>query len=103
MTFLGESDIDVMLADLSGAGGAVDVTLGATTVKGIMDHDALEVLDEEGRPGVIGSEKSVHVKTGALSGLTSGASITVGGTSYKVLKVLPYGDGAMTRVVLRTS
>ena len=34
-------------------------------------------------------------------GLASGASLTVGGTAYVVLKVLPYGDGAMTRVALR--
>ena len=52
-------------------------------------------------PGTIAGEDFVHVQTGVLAGLSSGAAITVNGIAYVVLKVLPYGDGAMTRIALR--
>lgn len=100
MTFLGESDIASMLADLAAAGGGVDVTLGSTTVTGMLDREAAVVLGDE-MPGAISEDEVVHVATGALPGLTSGAAVTVGGFPYVVQKALPYGDGAMTRIVLR--
>ena len=100
MSFLGESDIAAMLADLAAAGGGVDVTLGATTVTGLLDREAAELLGGE-MPAVIAADEVVHVQSVALSGLVSGSPITVGGTDYVVLKVLPYGDGAMTRIALR--
>jgi len=46
MAFLGESDIGVMLADLAAAGGGVEVKLGATTVTGLLDREAIEILGE---------------------------------------------------------
>jgi hypothetical protein len=97
---LGEADIAAMLGDLAMVGGTVAVTLGNTTVSGILDREAVEVLGDE-MPGVVSDQEIVHVQTGALPGLASGASITVGGFSCVVLKALPYGDGAMTRIVLR--
>jgi hypothetical protein len=100
MSFLGGADIREVLADLSMVGGTVAVTIGGTTVTGILDREAVEVLGDD-MPGVISDEEIVHVQTGALAGLASGASITVGGFPYVVQKALPYGDGAMTRVVLR--
>lgn len=100
MTFLGESDIASMLADLAAAGGGVQVTLGATTVTGMLDREAALVLGDE-MPGAVSEDEVVHVETLALPGLTSGAAITVGGLPYVVPKALPYGDGAMTRIVLR--
>jgi len=100
MSFLGESDIAAMLADLSAAEGAVDVTIGDTTVTGLLDQEAVELLGGE-MPGVIAADEMVHIRTGTLPGLVSGVAITVGGTSYKVLKIMPYGDGAMTRIALR--
>jgi len=100
MSFLGGSDIPRVLADLAMVGGTVPVTLGGKTVSGILDREAVEVLGDE-MPGAISEAEIVHVQTGALPGLTSGASITVGGFSYVVQKALPYGDGAMTRIVLR--
>jgi hypothetical protein len=100
MGFLGETDIAAMLADLAAAGGGVDVTLVATTVTGLLDREATELLGGE-MPAVVAADEVVHVQSGALPGLASGASITVGGTDYVVLKVLPYGDGAMTRIALR--
>lgn len=100
MSFLGESDIAEMLADLAQAGGGVDVTLGSTTVKGLKDHEAVELFGGD-MPTVVSADDVVHVQSGVLPGLASGASLTVGGVGYVALKVLPYGDGAMTRVVLR--
>ena len=100
MNFLGGSDIPEVLADLAMIGGTVGVTLGNNTVTGVMDREAVEVLGDE-MPGVVSDEEIVHVQTGVLPGLASGASITVGGFPYVVQKALPYGDGAMTRIVLR--
>lgn len=100
MAILGESDIAEMLADLAAAGGGVDVTLGAATVTGLLDREAAELFGGE-MPTLVSADEVVHVQTGALTGLASGASITVDGTSYVVLKVLPYGDGGMTRIALR--
>ena len=100
MTFLGESDIASMLSDLAAAGGGVQVTLGTTTVTGLLDREALEILGGE-MPAVVAADEIVHVQSESLPGLASGVSITVGGTDYVVLKVLPYGDGAMTRIALR--
>lgn len=100
MTFLGESDIAAMLADLTSAGGGVEVTLGSTTVHGILDREAVELFGGE-MPAVIAADEVVHVQSGALAGLASGVSITVEGVAYVVLKALPYGDGAMTRIALR--
>lgn len=100
MSFLGGPDIADVLADLALVGGTVTVVIGGTTVSGILDREAVEVLGDE-MPGVVSDEEIVHVQTGVLPGLTSGASITVGGFPYVVQKALPYGDGAMTRVVLR--
>ncbi len=98
--YLGESDITAILADLAAAGGGVEVSLGGVTVTGLLDREAIEILGDQ-MPGVIAAEDLVHVQSGVLPGLQSGAAITVGGTAYTVLKVLPYGDGALTRVALR--
>lgn len=100
MSFLGGSDIPEVLADLAMLGGTVAVTLGSKTVTGVMDREAVAVLGDE-MPGVVSDEENVHVQTGVLPGLASGVSITVGGFPYVVQKALPYGDGAMTRIVLR--
>lgn len=98
---LGGFDIAAMLADLAEAGGVVEVTLGDVTVFGLLDREAVEILGGE-MPAIVAADEIVHVQSGVLPGLQSGASITVGGTAYTALKVLPYGDGAMVRVALRT-
>ncbi len=102
MGFLGGTDVAAMLADLAQAGGGVAVTLGGTTVTGLLDREAAECFTGE-MPAIIGADEVVHVQSGVLPGLASGAAITVDGTSYMVLKVLPYGDGAMSRIALRTA
>ena len=98
--YLGESDITAILADLAAAGGGVQVTLGGVTVTGLLDREAVEILGDQ-MPAVVAAEQVVHLQDGALPGLQSGGAITVGGTAYLVMKVLPYGDGAMVRVLLR--
>lgn len=98
--YLGESDITEILADLAAAGGGVEVAIGGVTVTGLLDREAVEILGDQ-MPPVVAAEQVVHVQDGALPGLQPGAAIAVGGTGYVVLKVLPYGDGAMTRVLLR--
>ena len=98
---LGGFDIAAMLADLAQAGGVVEVTLGDVTVFGLLDREAVEILGGE-MPAVVAADEMVHVQNGVLPGLQSGAAITVGGTAYTVLKFLPYGDGAMVRIALRT-
>jgi hypothetical protein len=100
MGFLGGSDIPEALADLALVGGTVAVTLGETTVTGMLDREAVEVLVDE-MPGAVSEDEVVHVQTGTLPALTSGVAITVSGFPYVVQKALPYGDGAMTRIVLR--
>jgi len=100
MSFLGESDIAAMLADLAAAGGGVEVRLGETAVTGLLDREAAELFGGD-MPAVISADEAVHVQSGALPGLASGEAITVDGHAYAVLKVLPYGDGAMVRIALR--
>lgn len=102
---LGEEDIAEMLADLAGDMSAVEVTLGATTVTGLFDRAAVQMFDGE-MPTLIPDGEAVHLKADALAGLEPEAAITVTrpgeetGTSYIVLRLLPYGDGAMVRVAL---
>ena len=100
MSVLGEADVAAMLSDMAEAGGGVNVTLGTTTVTGLLDREAVEILGGE-MPAVVAADEIVHVRSGALPGLASGSQVTVDGTDYVVLKVLPYGDGAMTRIALR--
>lgn len=101
MGILGGTDVAAMLADLAEAGGGVAVTLGAITVPGLLDREAAEHFGGE-MPALVGADEVVHVQAGSLSEtLAPGASITVDGAPYAVLKILPYGDGAMIALALR--
>jgi len=95
----GETDISAMLTDLLAADGAVEVTLGSTTVTGLFDRDAVEIFGVD-MATTISEELVVHVKAGGLPGLVSGVDVTVDGAVHRVTKVLPYGDGAMLRIAL---
>lgn len=100
------TDRDILLADVTAALGAtssVTVTVGATSVGGYFDEaDESEVLSIEGVARVYG--RVVVVPTGALSGLTRGATITVDDgsavTSYQVREVRRRNDGLETEVQL---
>lgn len=86
------------LAQLTAMGLTVDVTVGSTTVKGLLDNEPLE-FEGPDMPGVNVGRLVVHVQAG-LAGLIDGAALTVAGTAYRALSVSPYSDGAMVRVVL---
>lgn len=97
---LGDTDIASVLTDLEQCGGTVEVLFGGVTVPGLWDHDAVELLEGAG-PGVVANEKAVHVQASALTGLASGEAITVEETTYTIREALPYGDGALVRIMLR--
>lgn len=101
MGHLGEEDLIPMLDGFSEASATVAVTFGAITVTGLYDRVALQVFDGD-MPTVIPDGESVHIVAGSLTDLAPGDSITVDGVSYKVLRILPYGDGAMERLALTT-
>ena len=102
MGYLGEADITAMLAEIAAAGGGVRVSLGSTTVAGLRDHEAVELLGGE-MPGAITNAEAVHVATDSLPGLTSNSTVQVDGVDKKVVKALAYGDGALTRIELGTA
>jgi len=92
-TFFGEADILAMMAGPFG----VDVTVGATTARGIRDVQDEELLRGDGAV-LVGRVVSVVVKTGTFSGLAEGVAITVEGTVYRVIDQHRIEDGALTRV-----
>lgn len=96
---LGEADVTAILADLDLCDGAVEVCFGSATALGIFDRASAELFAGD-MPSLVADAEVVHVKTGSLPGIGSGSEITVDGTSYKVLKVLTHGDGAMQAVAL---
>lgn len=98
---LSDRDITAILADLAAAGLGARVTLGGASTIGLFDHEAVELFAGE-MPATVSAEYAVHLQSGSLPGLEPGASLKVAGTTYAVLKVLPYGDGQMVRVLLRS-
>lgn len=99
MGILGEADLVVMFADLAEAGATVAVMHEGTTVDGLLDESAVEIFGDNAPP-VIATDESVVVIMSQLPGLEAGDAITVDGVAKKVLKVLPYGDGAIGQVAL---
>jgi hypothetical protein len=97
---LGGDDIPAILADLKALGATVDVVFGSLSTTGLRDSEATEIFGGD-TPPVVAGEESVHVQTGVLTAITSGSSITVDAVSWIVREAMPYGDGAMTRLVLR--
>lgn len=93
MAFFGFSDIDAMIA----ATGGVDVTVGATTVKGLVDIADESVLQGQAAD-FVGHVVSVTVKTGALTGLAEGVALTADGVNYQVMRVQQIDDGALTLI-----
>jgi len=101
MGHLGENDIPSILDDLSTSSATVAITFGSVTITGLFDRVAVQMFDGD-MPTVIPDGESVHIVAGSLTDVTPGDIITVDGTSYKVLRILPYGDGAMERLALTT-
>lgn len=78
----------------------VPVVFGATTTRGLFDHEAALVDDGMGNE-VKREQRKVTVRTGSLpSTCKQGSTLTVDGASYEVRAVLPFGDGMETHYVL---
>jgi len=91
MTFFRASDIDDLIATC----GGLDVTLGATTVKGLIDI-ADESIESGQAATFYGKVVTIAVKTGTLPGLAEGAALTADGVAYRVQRVVQIDDGALT-------
>lgn len=91
MPFFGAADIDAIIA----ATGGVDVTLGGTTVKGLLDITDSSVVQGQAAD-FMAETVSVTVKTGALTGLEEGAALVADGVAYIVQRVQRIDDGALT-------
>lgn len=98
MPLFDSTDLDALADDL----GTIDVTIGATTVSGFLDHTDVEVLPGNGAPQYA-ERIVVKVRTGALPGLEVGAAITVDGDDYTVSLVRRIQDGAFTEILLDTA
>lgn len=94
MSYYQAADLPVLLEDFG-----VDVTLGETTVKGILDEADEEILASGAPSPITGKGVVFTLETGALPGLDEGVSFTSGGTTYTVRQLMQYGDGAYTRVL----
>lgn len=90
-------------ADLLGAfltDFAVPVVLGLATTRGILDQETAAELDGIARAADV-EQLSVLVKTGVLTSLGIGSSLTVDGVAYVVRDVRREPpDGALTRIWL---
>jgi len=93
MSFFRQADIPRMYAHL----GDVDVTFGATTIRG-----ARTIADESLLQGqaadFIANAITVEVETEALPGLAEGLAITIDGIACQILRVQQTDDGALTLV-----
>src|SRR5512138_1255710 len=87
------SDLDAILAEA----GEV-VVLGPDTTHGIVRRPDASELEASGAGSLITRQVVVTVRTGALTALATGATITVGGTAYRVRDHLAVEHGATTRI-----
>lgn len=93
MAFFKSSRIDALLARCG-----QDVTIGATTVKGIVDEQTEQYASDPVSSLQIGT-KVIRVKTGALgSALAVGATLTTDGKDYRVQRSMRIDDGALTAI-----
>lgn len=85
-----------MLAD---TGFSVAVSIGASSTRGFFDWQDTTVQDSSGFDVFI-RQRVVTIRTGTLTGLVNGASITVDGTSYRVHDINHEGDGNVLKVTV---
>lgn len=86
-------------AMLSGPMGRV-MALNGRTAPCFLDDETTVIEDGTGAM-VTRRTRSAIIKTGSLSGLADGISVTVDGTSYRVSgPLLTMDDGMLTRVLL---
>ena len=93
MAFFRASRIDALLARCG-----QDVTIGATTVKGVVDAPDEQYASDQTASLLVGT-MIVQVKSGAFgSALAEGARLTTDGTNYRVQRFMATGDGALTTI-----
>jgi len=96
--YFGDSDILAML-EIEGQ----DVSVGAETTKGILRRFTEEVLAGMFDTPILGTGVVTTIKTGSLSGLAIGVSLSTDGIAYLVREFRQIGDGALTEVLLAES
>lgn len=90
----GAEDLATLLAEFG-----VNVTLGATTTKGLVERWDEPAAPSEGPAEFVGRRLSVTVQTGALPGIGTGSSITVEGEgTVKVADRREIHEGAYTQL-----
>jgi len=72
---------------------------GAAATRCLFDDQGEILLDETGRD-VPRRTRIAMIRTGSVTGLVEGSSVTVAGVTYQVRRVLPMEDGLLTRVVI---
>lgn len=92
---LGDADIAAMLADIG-----VPFVYNSTSGKCVVDRDGNNYLVQYGINGVSGTKITAYVQTSAFAPLVNGASCTVDGDTWKIRDSQPFGDGAVTHVLL---
>lgn len=80
------------------APGSVVVTLGSDSTYGLVEHVPDEVLEEAGSAVSSGTVR-IRIQTDALPGLSTRATLTAGGISYRVHRHGPFGNGAQTAII----
>lgn len=98
MANFGAGDVPALLQELG-----VDVTVGAATVKGLVDRADGQLLAENGMAGLVGRAVVVTVQTGSLPGVAEEGAITVDGAALKVRSVRVIEDGEITQVLCAES
>lgn len=96
MPLLSAADLDAAIAAL----GGVDITIGSTTVKGLLRKPDAELFQSD-EPQLVGRAVTVLIPSGSLPGLVVEAAIAVAGESMKVYRVLAESDGSVTRILCK--
>jgi hypothetical protein len=97
MHHFGTSDLPSMLADFG-----VPVVWGSVTGNGIVD-EADHELYTGGNVVFTGKERTLTLEADRFLGLAENATITVDGSSFRVIQAHQTGDGALLQVLLMPS
>lgn len=93
MSFFKSSRIDALLARCG-----QDVTIGATTTKGVIEMVDESYASDPGASLLVGTT-AIRVKSGAFgSALAVGATLTTDGVTYRVQRFQRIDDGAITLI-----
>ena len=72
---------------------------GTQTTRCLFDDESAVVEDESGRD-ITRRVRIAMIRTGSITGLVDGATVSVAGSTYQVRRVLPADDGLLQRVLL---